>query len=70
MVMVGDRGMLTNARIEEQLWLLDWVTSLFAHQDLAEITSPDFPDERLMACYNPLLAQAPGSAAQGAPEGH
>jgi Transposase DDE domain len=76
-VVVGDRGMLTNARIEEELRPrgLDWVTSLraptirklwaegplqlslFDHQDLAEITSPDFPGERLIACYNPLLAQ-------------
>src|SRR6266581_252630 len=31
--------------------------SLFDHQHLAEITSPDFPGERLMACYNPVLAQ-------------
>ncbi len=76
MVVVGDRGMLTNARIEEELRPrgLDWVTSLraptirklaegplqltlFDDQDLAEITSPDFPGERLVACYNPLLAQ-------------
>ena len=31
--------------------------SLFDTQHLAEIVSPDFPGERLMACYNPLLAQ-------------
>jgi transposase len=31
--------------------------SLFDEVDLAEITSPDFPDERLIACYNPLLAE-------------
>ncbi len=31
--------------------------SLFDHQHLAEITSPDFPGERLLACYNPVLAQ-------------
>jgi len=31
--------------------------SLFDHQHLAEISSPDFPGERLMACYNPVLAQ-------------
>jgi hypothetical protein len=30
--------------------------SLFDQQDLAEITSPDFPGERLIACRNPLLA--------------
>ena len=76
MVVVGDRGMLTNARIEEELRPrgLDWITSLraptirklaegplqltlFDDQDLAEVTSPDFPGERLVACYNPLLAQ-------------
>ena len=76
-VVVGDRGMLTEARIEEDLKprALDWITalraptirklwregplqlSLFDHQDLAEITSPDFPGERLVACKNPLLAK-------------
>ena len=30
--------------------------SLFDEQDLAEITSPDFPGERLIACRNPVLA--------------
>jgi transposase len=30
--------------------------SLFDEVNLAEIRSPDFPDERLIACYNPLLA--------------
>jgi transposase len=29
--------------------------SLFDEKNLAEICSPDYPDERLMACYNPLL---------------
>jgi hypothetical protein len=76
-VVVGDRGMLTAARIEEDLKPrgLDWITSLraptirmlwkegplqlslFDEQDLAEITSPDFPGERLVACKNPLLAK-------------
>jgi hypothetical protein len=76
-VVVGDRGMLTAARIDEDLRprQLDWITSLraptiaklsregplqlslFDDQDLAEITSPDFPDERLIACRNPLLAR-------------
>ncbi len=76
-VMVGDRGMLTQARITEELKPrgVDWITSLraptirklvrdgplqlslFDQQDLAEITSPDFPGERLIACRNPLLAQ-------------
>ena len=31
--------------------------SLFDQKDLAEISSPQFPLERLVACYNPLLAQ-------------
>jgi hypothetical protein len=76
-VVVGDRGMLTAARIKEDLEPrgLDWITSLraptirklwkegplqlslFDEQDLAEITSPDFPGERLVACKNPLLAR-------------
>ena len=30
--------------------------SLFDERDLAEITSPDFPGERLVACRNPALA--------------
>jgi hypothetical protein len=76
-VMVGDPGMLTSARIDETLRPagLDWITalrapaiqalaaeggplqlSLFDNCDMAEITSPDFPDERLMVCKNPLLA--------------
>ena len=75
--MVGDRGMITNARIDEELRPrgVDWITalraptikklmreggplqlSLFDQQDLAEIRSPDFPGERLVACRNPLLA--------------
>jgi hypothetical protein len=78
MVMVGDRGMITSARIKA-LKELDgtyaWITalrapairklmaddgplqlSLFDEQDLAEITSDDFPGERLIACRNPALA--------------
>jgi Transposase DDE domain len=75
-VLVGDRGMLTAARLREDLAPahLDWITALRAPQvkklvrdgdlqltlfdqtDLAEITSPDFPGERLIACYNPFLA--------------
>jgi hypothetical protein len=74
-VLVGDRGMLTAARLREDVGPadLDWITalrapqvkalvhggalqlSLFDQQDLAEITSPDFPGERLVACKNPLL---------------
>ena len=76
-VAVGDRGMITEARIREDLASvagLDWITalrapairalaqqgaiqlSLFDERDLAEITSPDYPGERLIACRNPLLA--------------
>jgi Transposase DDE domain len=73
---VGDRGMLTNARIRDDVKPaeLDWITALrgpaikalmaqgaiqptlFDEQDMAEITSPDYPGERLIACYNPFLA--------------
>jgi hypothetical protein len=84
MVMVGDRGMITSARIAALNQQEDgtprgdpyeWITalrapaikklmadggplqlSLFDQQDLAEITSPDFPGERLVACRNPVLA--------------
>src|SRR5215471_7561182 len=74
-VLVGDRGMLTAARLREDVAPagLDWITALRAPQvkklvqdgdlqltlfdqtDLAEITSPDFPGERLIACKNPFL---------------
>jgi Transposase DDE domain len=73
-VLVGDRGMLTAARLREDVRPanLDWITALrapqvkalvrdgdlqltlFDTQDLAEITSPDFPGERLVACKNPF----------------
>ncbi len=84
MVMVGDRGMITSARIATLNQAGDgsarpdrygWITalrapavkklmaddgplqlSLFDEQDLAEITSEDFPGERLVACRNPVLA--------------
>jgi hypothetical protein len=86
MVMVGDRGMITKARIGalntaaggtklEGEDTYGWITalrapaitklmagdgplqmSLFDQQDLAEITSPDYPGERLIACRNPVLA--------------
>jgi hypothetical protein len=75
-VLVGDRGMITSARIREDLKPagLDWITalrapkiqeladggplqlSLFDDRDLAEISSPDYPGERLIVCRNPLLA--------------
>jgi Transposase DDE domain len=74
-VLVGDRGMLTAARLRGDVRPagLDWITALrapqvkalardgdlqltlFDTQDLAEITSPDFPGERLVACKNPFL---------------
>jgi len=78
MVMVGDRGMITSARIEalKELGGLGWVTalrapaikalaadpgplqmSLFDEANLAEISHPDYPGERLIACRNPALAQ-------------
>jgi hypothetical protein len=76
-VLVGDRGMLTSARIEQALRPagLDWITalrgpaiqqlahtgtlqfSLFDTRDMAEVTSPDYPGERLVVCKNPLLAE-------------
>lgn len=76
-VFVGDRGMITTARINEDLRGvegLDWISalrsegirklikgglvqpSLFDERDLAEITSEDFPGERLVVCRNPQLA--------------
>ncbi|MDQ6754126.1 MAG: IS1634 family transposase [Actinomycetota bacterium] len=78
MVMVGDRGMITSARIEalKELGGLGWVTalrapaikalaadpgplqmSLFDQANLAEISHPDYPGERLIACRNPALAE-------------
>ncbi len=78
MVLVGDRGLLTSARLREDLEPvgLDWISalrapqilnlvrsqaiqrSLFDEQDLAEIHSDSaFPGERLVVCYNPLLAE-------------
>jgi hypothetical protein len=78
MVMIGDRGMITSARIDALHELDDeigWITalrapaiaklarddgplqlSLFDQQDLAEISHPDYPGERLIACRNPVLA--------------
>ena len=84
LVLVGDRGMITSARIDALRELnndpdtttdFGWITalrapdiaalatdggplqmSLFDTQDLAEITHPDYPGERLIACRNPALA--------------
>jgi hypothetical protein len=75
-VLVGDRGMITSARIREDLQPngLDWITSLrgpaireladggalqlslFDERDMAEISAPEYPGERLIVCLNPLLA--------------
>lgn len=75
-IVVGDRGTLTETRIDQlrQHPDLGWIAalrsvairrlvaqgnlqlSLFDEQNLAEITAPEFPGERLIACYNPFLA--------------
>ena len=88
LVLVGDRGMITTARIAALRELNDdpdtatdfgWITalrapqvatlaaddgplqmSLFDTQDLAEISHPDYPGERLIACRNPALAAERG----------
>jgi hypothetical protein len=77
LTLIGDRGMITSARIEalKDLGGLSWITclrapaiaklaaddgplqlTLFDQQDLAEISHPDYPGERLIACRNPALA--------------
>ena len=75
-VLVGDRGMITQARIGNDLKAagLDWITalrapaikalreagalqmSLFDQRDMAAITAPEFPGERLIVCRNQALA--------------
>ena len=75
-VLVGDRGMLTQTQIDKlkEYPGIGWISalrsgairnlidggvlqmSLFDERNLAEISSPEFPDERLVACYNPILA--------------
>jgi len=78
LVLVGDRGMITSARIREDLKTtpgIEWITALrapairklvddgvlqlglFDERDLAEITSPEYPGERLIVCKNPLLTE-------------
>ena len=77
MVLVGDRGLLTQVQIDhlKRHPGLGWISalravqvrslveaealqlSLFDEQHLAEFVSPDYPGERLVACYNPLLAE-------------
>jgi transposase len=79
-VMVGDRGMLTEPQIEKVKTYpgLGWISaltsvsirklvkgghlqlSLFDEKNLAEITSPEYPGERLVVCFNPLLAEERG----------
>ena len=84
LVLIGDRGMITSARIDalrklnedpDTATAFGWITalrapdiatlaaeegplqmSLFDTQDLAEISHPDYPGERLIACRNPALA--------------
>jgi transposase len=77
-VLVGDRGLLVETRIEtlRQYPGIGWIsalrsqairalvagraltpTTVNAQRTLAEITSPDYPGERLVACFNPLLAR-------------
>ena len=76
-VLVGDRGMLTQTQIDtlKEYPGLGWISalrsrairtlvnggslqmSLFDETNLAEIHAPEFSDERLVACYNPLLAE-------------
>ena len=77
LVIVGDRGMLTQAQIKKlkEYPAIGWISalrsqairklvrnshiqmSIFDEKNLAEISSPDFPGERLVACYNPALAE-------------
>jgi transposase len=79
-VLVGDRGMLTQPQINKMKLHpgLGWITaltsvairdllatgalqlSLLDETNLAEITSPDYPGERLMVCHNPLLEEERG----------
>jgi transposase len=84
-VLVGDRGMITDARIRDDLSSvegLDWITSLrapaiaalvasgslqlslFDQKDLAEISAPAYPGQRLVVCKNPLLAEERGRKRQ------
>lgn len=76
-VVVGDRGMVTAARIREDVSTVgyDWISalrhgailplieakiitpSLFDEQGIAEISHPDYPGERLIACFNPFRAE-------------
>ena len=83
-VLVGDRGMLTQPQIDKlhKHPGMGWITaltsgairelvekgalqlSLLDEKNLAEITSPDYPGERLMVCHNPLLEEERGRKRQ------
>ena len=90
-VLIGDRGMITDARIAETLRPagLDWITalrapaiqqlakeggplqlSLFDQRDMAEITSPDFPGERLVVCRKSAAGRTTRPQAPRAAGGH
>jgi len=76
-VLVGDRGMLTQPQIDrlkahpEMGWITALTSvairsllaegslqlSLLDERNLVEMQSPEYPGERLMVCYNPLLAE-------------
>ena len=91
LVMVGDRGMITTARIDalKELGGMGWLTclrapaiaalaaddgplqlSLFDQADLAEITHPDYPGERLIACRNPAPRRRTGPQTRRAARRH
>lgn len=77
LVMVGDRGMISNKAIDElrETDGIGWITALksasiralveqgqlqlglFDEVNLLELSSPDYPGERLVACRNPELAK-------------
>ena len=77
---VGDRGLVTHARLSGEVRPAGWITglrkgairslvqkedlqlTLFDEMDLAEITSDDYPGERLVVCRNPFQAKTPGAA--------
>jgi len=77
LVMVGDRGMISNKAIEQMREAdgIGWITALksasiralveqgqlqlglFDERNLVELSSPEYPGERLVACRNPELAK-------------
>src|SRR5258706_5287161 len=77
LVMVGDRGMISNKAIDQMRESdgVAWITALksvsiralveqgqlqldlFDERNLLELSSPDYPGERLVACRNPELAK-------------